>query len=86
MVHGGATPAVLKNEVFKSRFKIDNPNLKLINDLKKGAGARLYVCGQALADDGFKDEWVNEEIQVALSALVVVPTFQLKGYAYLPLF
>jgi intracellular sulfur oxidation DsrE/DsrF family protein len=44
------------------------------------------VCGQALADDGFRDERVNEKIQVALSALVVVSTFQLKGYAYLPLF
>ena len=85
VVHGGATPAVLKNEVFKATFKKDNPNLKLIKDLKE-AGVKLYVCGQALADDRFKDEWVNEEIQVALSALVVVPTFQLKGYAYLPLF
>jgi intracellular sulfur oxidation DsrE/DsrF family protein len=85
VVHGGATPALLKNEVFKSRFKKDNPNLRLIKELKE-AKVKLYVCGQALADDGFKEEWVNEEIQVVLSALVVVPTFQLKGYAYLPLF
>jgi intracellular sulfur oxidation DsrE/DsrF family protein len=85
VVHGGATPAALKNEFFKAKFKKENPNLRLIKDLKE-AGVKLYVCGQALADDRFKEEWVNEQIEVALSALVVVPTFQLKGYAYLPLF
>jgi len=73
------------NEIFKDRFKKDNPNGKIIKDLKD-VGVKLYVCGQALADDGFKDDWVNEQISVAVSALVVVPTYQLKGYAYLPLF
>lgn len=85
ILHGPATPIVLRNEIFKNRFKKGNPNEEIIKDLK-AAGVNLYVCGQALADDGFKDEWVNEQISVAVSALVVVPTYQLKGYAYLPLF
>ena len=83
VVHGDATPMVLRNDIFKEKFGQDNPNIKLIEDLKK-AGVELYVCGQALADDKFKPEWVNPEIIITLSALVDVPTFQLKGYAYLP--
>ena len=85
VIHGPAAPSVLKNEIFKNRYKKDNPNQKIIKSLKE-AGVKLFVCGQTLADDGFKDKWVNEEIAIAVSALVVVPTYQLKGYAYLPLF
>ena len=85
IIHGQATPSVLKSEVFKDRFKKDNPNREIIQGLKE-AGVKLYVCGQTLVDDGFKEEWVNEQIGIAVSALVVVPTYQLKGYAYVPLF
>jgi intracellular sulfur oxidation DsrE/DsrF family protein len=83
VIHGNAAPIVLKNEIFKEKFKVDNPNIKLISDLKK-AGVKLYVCGQSLADFTYKPEWVNPDIVLTLSALVDVPTFQLKGYAYLP--
>jgi len=82
VVHGDATPIILKNDIFKEKLGQDNPNIKLVNELRK-AGVKLYVCGQALADDNFKSEWVNPEIVLSLSALVDVPTFQLKGYAYL---
>lgn len=85
VIHGPAAPSVLKSEIFRNRFKKDNPNEKLIMALRE-AGVKLFVCGQTLADDGFKDKWVNEGIAIAVSALVVVPTYQLKGYAYLPLF
>jgi len=85
IIHGPAAPAVLKNEIFKGRFKVDNPNEKIIKDLKE-AGVKLYVCGQTLADNGFEHKWVNEQIQIAVAALVVVPMYQLKGYAYQPFF
>ena len=80
VIHGPATPVVLNNEAFKSKFGINNPNIELIKDLKKN-GVIFYVCGQALADNNYKHEWVNKDITVALSALTVVPTYQLKGYA-----
>ncbi|WP_435550634.1 DsrE family protein [Desulfobacterium sp. N47] len=54
--------------------------MKLLSELKKN-GVVLYVCGQTLADDDFKHEWVNPDISIALSALTVVPTYQLMGYA-----
>jgi len=85
VIHGPAASAVLKNEIFNDRFKMDNPNERIIKDLKE-AGVKLYVCGQTLADNGFEHQWVNEQIAIALAALVVVPTYQLKGYAYQPFF
>ena len=85
VIHGPAAPIILKNEIFKDRFKMDNPNEKIIKDLKE-AGVKLYVCGQSLADNGLEHQWVNEQIAIAVSALVVVPTYQLKGYAYQPFF
>ena len=85
VIHGPAAPAVLKNEIFKDRFKMDNPNERIIQVLRE-AGVKLYVCGQTLADNGFEHKWVNEQIAIAVAALVVVPTYQLKGYAYQPFF
>ncbi len=80
VIHGLATPIVLDNSAFKAKFGIDNPNIKLINELKKN-GVVIYVCGQALADMSYKHAWVNRDITIALSALTVVPTYQLMGYA-----
>ncbi len=80
IIHGPATPIVLNNETFKSKFGTDNPNMKLIDELKKN-GVIFYGCGQALADNSYEHEWVNKDITIALSALTVVPTYQLRGYA-----
>lgn len=80
VIHGPATPVVLNNEAFKAKFGIDNPNIKLIDELKKN-GVVFYVCGQALADNNYEHKWVNKDITIALSALTVVPTYQLMGYA-----
>jgi intracellular sulfur oxidation DsrE/DsrF family protein len=59
---------------------------KKLSRILKKQGVKLFVCGQTLADQGFEHKWVNEQIPIALSALVVVPTYQLKGYAYQPFF
>lgn len=83
IIHGPATPIVLDNAEYKAKFGVDNPNIKLINDLKKN-GVVFYVCGQALADMSYEHAWVNKEITIALSALTVVPTYQLEGYALMP--
>ena len=85
VIHGPAAPIVLRNEIFKDRFKTDNPNEEIIKALKE-AGVKLNVCGQSLADNAFEHKWVNKQILIVVSALVVVPTYQLKGYAYVPLF
>lgn len=83
IIHGPATPIVLNDAEYKAKFGTDNPNIKLINDLKEN-GVVFYVCGQALADMSYEHSWVNRDITVALSALTVLPTYQLEGYALMP--
>lgn len=83
VLSGYAGPAVLKNDLYRKKFKTDNPNIELIRELKK-AGAKLYVCGQWLSEAGYEHGWVNPEIDITLSALVAVPTLELQGYALMP--
>lgn len=83
VIHASATPIVLTNEKYKATYNKDNPNLQLISELKK-AGVVLYVCGQSLGDFQYQEDWVSPDITIALSAQVVIPTYELKGYAYMP--
>jgi intracellular sulfur oxidation DsrE/DsrF family protein len=55
----------------------------LIGQLKNN-GVELIICGQTLADKKFELDWINPDMKVALSALIVLSTYQLKGYAWLP--
>lgn len=83
IIHSAATPIVLNDATYKEKSGVDNPNTDLIRQLKK-AGVELYVCGQSLGDFNYKEEWINPDITVALSAQVVLPTYELKGYALMP--
>lgn len=84
IVHGPATPLVLDNEHYKKRLGTDNPNLKLISELK-AAGVQIYVCGQALAGMKIDSGEVNPDIKVALSALSTIIILQQQGYALMPM-
>src|SRR5882762_2907195 len=46
-IHGGAAYAVLNNEAYKTKYKVNNPNLALFEELEK-AGVKMFVCGQSL--------------------------------------
>ena len=83
VMHGPATEVVLKPDVFSKKHGFANPNRDLIDQLKK-AGVTLYVCGQGLAEHDIAHQDVDPQFTIALSALTVVPTYQLKGYAFMP--
>ncbi len=78
-IHGGATDVILNNEAYQNRYELDNPNLKLIDELK-AAGVELYVCGQSLLARQYEQDQVNEKIKIGLSMLTVVTTYLHKGY------
>ena len=61
----------------KREARID---IKLIEALKR-SGVIVYVCGQALAHNGFAQSWVNQDVTVALSAMMVLAHYQSEGYA-----
>jgi hypothetical protein len=83
VISGHAGPVILKNDIYRKKFKVDNPNIELIKELKK-AGAKIYVCGQWVSEADYQHGWINPEIDITLSALVAVPTFELQGYALIP--
>ncbi len=84
IIHGGATPMVLDNAHYKKQFGKDNPNLKVIRELK-AAGVEVAVCGQAVAGYGYQYSWVDPDVKVALSALSTMVILQHEGYALMPL-
>lgn len=91
ILHGPATQAALTDQAYvahSSPYATDlgttgNPNLKLLKELRE-AGVDLFVCGQALAHQGYATTEVAEPVQVAVSAATVVINLQMDGYAYIP--
>jgi len=83
VLHGEATPAVLRDAAYQARFQVENPNLPLIRELQQ-AGVEVLVCGQALNYKGFPDAEVADGIPIAAAALTVVINKQADGYTYIP--
>ena len=81
-VHYTATPIILNNTGYQKKYGVDNPNLKLINQLKE-AGVELYVCGQSLVARDYAFEDVNPKVEIGLSMLTVVTEKTMQGYQLL---
>ncbi len=79
LVHAAALNAITTNQYYKEHYKIDNPNLKLINDLKN-MGAKFIACGQAMAFFDVKKEDLLPLVKISLTAQTVLSSYQLKGY------
>ncbi|MEO6488997.1 MAG: DsrE family protein [Ferruginibacter sp.] len=79
VVHADALNAFTNNEYYKEKYKIDNPNIKLINDLQK-LGCKMVACGQALAFFNIKREALLPGINVALTAQTMLSSYQMAGY------
>jgi len=81
--HGPASIAAMDNAVYKAKFGVDNPNTKIIAELK-AAGVHLFLCGQALHQLHFDEKDVQPPVQVATAAVVVMVVYQNDGYALMP--
>jgi len=79
-VHKDAGVALLNNEAYQERFKIDNPNKSMIEALQK-AGVTITICGQTMQKRKFAPDALLPGIQIATSAMTTLTTYQLKGYA-----
>ncbi|MEO8778674.1 MAG: DsrE family protein [Rhodanobacter sp.] len=84
VIEGEATYAVGSNATYRKFFKVDNPNLKILHELKQ-SGVELLVCGQALAESGLVDSDVGPDITVSLSALTDFVVYGHRGYSYMQL-
>jgi len=81
-IHANASEDVLNNDVYKEKYGVDNPNLKLINALSD-AGVAIIICGQAVAKRDMSREQINPKVKVALSATTALIQYQNKGYQFI---
>lgn len=77
--HASGLFSLLDDEHYKKKFKIDNPNAKLIKELQD-AGVRFMVCGQAMGFLDIEKESLIPGIKLAYSAKTVISTYTLKGF------
>lgn len=79
VVHGPALQALKNNEAYQKKYKIENPNINLINDLSK-YGAKFIACGQAMTFFDVTKEELLPVVKVSLTAKTVITGYQLQGY------
>jgi intracellular sulfur oxidation DsrE/DsrF family protein len=78
--HQGGAEIILNNDAYKERTGHDNPNIAIIQALKK-AGVEFHACGQGVLARKIEPKTILPEIDVDLWALVSIVDFQMRGYA-----
>ena len=81
-IHGGAWQDVMTNEAYREKFGVDNPNLKLINQLSE-AGVDVIICGQTAGVRGLNKTNVNPNVKFVLSAMTALIQYQNNGYRFI---
>ena len=81
VLHRDATDIILNNETFKERTGHDNPNIALIQQMKK-AGVDFRVCGQAVLAHKIEPKTIQPEIELDLWALTTLVNLELRGYVH----
>ena|SRR5688572_21227757 len=76
-----AIPVTMQNEAYRKRYGIDNPNIKILEQLK-AAGIKLNGCAQSTLKYGIDPNDVNPDFTIIFSRFTTVSSYQLKGYAY----
>jgi len=83
VVHGTAGKDLLTNDEYRKRYGQDNPNLKLLDELK-AAGVRIYLCGQTSKGRNLPRASVSPAVDIALSAMVAHLVLDQDGYVLNP--
>lgn len=83
-INSDAVPAALNNEQFHKTYGVDNPNLRLIDELKK-AGVEVSICDQSVAFHNLQRDWIDQRVTHTISSGTTVATLQNEGYAFLML-
>lgn len=81
VVFGPSVSVLLNNEAYKQKFGVDNPNLKIIEEMTK-AGIKVHACGQSVILTGIDPATVNSNADVVVSRFTTVSDRQMKGYAF----
>jgi intracellular sulfur oxidation DsrE/DsrF family protein len=79
-VHAMAESSFLNNEAYQKKYKMNNPNLPIIEQLSN-AGVQFLVCSQSHSWFGFKKDQLIPQAKLAMSAQTTLSAYQSKGYA-----
>ncbi|MGV2878638.1 DsrE family protein [Pantoea vagans] len=83
-INGDAVSSALNNDQFSKAYGVDNPNLKLISELKK-AGVQVTICDQSVAFHQIDRNWIDPMVTHTISSGTTVATLENSGYAFLML-
>jgi intracellular sulfur oxidation DsrE/DsrF family protein len=78
-MHGQASYGLLKNEFYKEKFGVDNPNIELLEAIET-AGVEVLLCGQTAGSRNLSPERRIPLTKVALSAMTILIQSQEEGY------
>lgn len=83
VLHGEALANALTAPAHARRFGTPNPNEALLQELK-AVGVRFVACGQSLGFRQISRDELVPSVEVGLSAMTVLTTHQMRGFALLP--
>lgn len=79
VIHGNATPIVLADGSYKTRYHVSNPNLDLIKKLT-AAGVQLLVDGQSMIAHQIQGGEISSKVDVTLSAATTIVIYEQHKY------
>lgn len=79
VVHGGASHALLKDDFYREREGVENPNKELIREII-AAGGQVILCGQTAGARNISKDELLPGVQMALSAMTALTSLQQQGY------
>jgi len=80
VVHAAALRSFYINAIYQNKYKVDNPNIAIVDELIKKTGARFIACGQAMNFFDVPREEMIPQVKVSLTAQTVLSHYQLIGY------
>ena len=79
VIHGAATPAVIDDGGYRTRYNHANPNTDLLGKLNQ-AGVQVLVGRQSLEADKITQDEVNSNVHVTLSAATDLVVYEEAKY------
>ena len=79
VIHNKASKDIMNDAAYQSRYGVENPNRKLLEELID-SGVDVIFCGQSSLSRDIPKEDIIEEVQLSLSAMTALIQLQDKGY------
>ncbi len=79
VIYHTATWVTLNNEAYHKKYGVDNPNIKMIQQMAD-AGIAFFVCGQSVMKAKIKPEDINPNVKVTLSKTTKMTSLVKQGY------